>query len=106
MDVMNGTSFALDATQAIDKVGQPWLVVLAKASYRIPDDPAERRPELMPQQRGLLAADLFEGRGRAERAAGGKRLRAAQAAVRRVGDRSRARARWRGRAASSRWASR
>lgn len=61
MDVMNGTRFALDATQAIDKTGAPWLLVLAKASYRIPDDPAERRPELAPQQRGLLASDLFEG---------------------------------------------
>jgi hypothetical protein len=34
MDVMNGTRFALDATQAIDKAGQPSLVVLGPEASR------------------------------------------------------------------------
>jgi hypothetical protein len=61
MELVNGTRFALQATQAIDKTGRPWLVVVAKATYRIPRRPDEPQPPLAPQQRGLLADDLFEG---------------------------------------------
>lgn len=60
MELINGTKFDLNATQALDKHGQPWLVVIAKATYRISEHP-DHRPELAENQRGLLMADVFEG---------------------------------------------
>ncbi|WP_437484895.1 DUF2169 domain-containing protein [Sorangium sp. So ce1014] len=59
MELINGTKLALDAIQALDKHGQPWLVVIAKGTYRIPAP--NNVPELDKTQRGLLTKDVFEG---------------------------------------------
>jgi hypothetical protein len=50
----------MNATESTDKSGRPWLVVVAKATYRIPADPAAL-PELSDRPRGLLYKDVFEG---------------------------------------------
>lgn len=60
MELINGTNFDLRATEALDKDGRPWLVVAAKATYRIPSDPNEV-PQLAEKQRKLLYKDVFEG---------------------------------------------
>lgn len=60
MELINGTKFDLNTTQASDKHGQPWLVVVAKATYAIPEAP-DIRTQLAETQRGLLVKDVFEG---------------------------------------------
>jgi hypothetical protein len=63
MQLINTSACDVQATQALDKEGQPWLVVMAKATYSIPTEPelARRPARLAPLQNPLLAADLFEG---------------------------------------------
>ncbi len=59
MDIVNGTKLDLQATQGLDKEGKPWLIVIAKGTYRFePDDTG--RPQLAPKQNKLMATDLFE----------------------------------------------
>lgn len=63
MEVVNGTQCDVQATQGLDNAGQPWLVVMAKATYRIEDRiegrlAAPARPAR--QQNKLMATDLFE----------------------------------------------
>lgn len=60
MELINGTPFDINALQALDKEGQPWLVVVAKGTYRIPEGP-DTSPQLAEAQRGLLVKDVFEG---------------------------------------------
>lgn len=60
MEVVNSTLCDVQATQALDKAGQPWLVVMAKATYGIDNRPgAPARPSA--QQNKLMATDVFEG---------------------------------------------
>lgn len=59
MELINGTPFALNAMQAMDKTGQPWLIVIAKASYSINSDNG-RGPIIAEKQRGLLISDIFQ----------------------------------------------
>lgn len=60
MELINGTKFDVKAFQALDREGQPWLVFVAKGTYRIPDR-ADSSPQLAEEQRGLLVKDVFEG---------------------------------------------
>jgi hypothetical protein len=59
MELINGTKFDLQATQGLDKAGAPWLIVMAKATYRFGSDESGR-PALADQQNKLIASDLFE----------------------------------------------
>jgi hypothetical protein len=61
MEVINSSACDVQVTQALDKGGQPWLVVIAKATYRIADDAAALPARLAPQQNPLLVSDLFAG---------------------------------------------
>lgn len=64
MQVVNNSLCAVDATQAIDASGKPWLTVIAKGTYVLPDladgdePPSALRPE---RSRGLLLSDEFIG---------------------------------------------
>jgi hypothetical protein len=64
MQVVNNSLCAVDATQAIDAFGKPWLTVIAKGTYVLPDladgvePPFALRPERSP---GLLLSDEFVG---------------------------------------------
>lgn len=59
MELVNGTRCDVQATQSLDKAGQPWLVVMAKATYCIEDrSGAPARPAA--KQHTLLVSDLFE----------------------------------------------
>jgi hypothetical protein len=60
MELINGSGFDLQATQGLDKQGQPWLVALAKATYRFEPDETGR-PQLAEKQNQLMASDTFEG---------------------------------------------
>ncbi|WP_437594318.1 DUF2169 family type VI secretion system accessory protein [Sorangium sp. So ce1000] len=60
MELVNATNLDMNATESLDKSGRPWLVVVAKATYRIPAHPAAA-PELSDRPRGLLYKDVFEG---------------------------------------------
>ncbi|QDQ27518.1 DUF2169 domain-containing protein [Chitinimonas arctica] len=60
MEVINGSRYLLDASQALDGEGRPWLVVMAKASWQI-ETRDDGPPRLAEVQRGFLASDLFEG---------------------------------------------
>ncbi len=60
MELFNGTKLALDATQSLDRDGRPWLVAVAKGTYRIPAD-LSAVPEPAERPRGLLYTDVFEG---------------------------------------------
>jgi hypothetical protein len=63
MHLINNSACDAQATQALDKDGQPWLVVIAKATYSIPAEPelAQRPARLAPLQNPLLTADVFDG---------------------------------------------
>lgn len=64
MQVVNNSLCAVDATQATDKDGKPWLTVVAKGTYVLPDladgvdAPLALRPE---RSAGLLLSDEFIG---------------------------------------------
>lgn len=59
MDLLNGSPYVVETTQAIDKHGKRYMVVIAKATY---DFPIAHRgcPVLATQQVPILAADIFE----------------------------------------------
>jgi hypothetical protein len=59
MELINGTKADLQATQGLDKQGQPWLTVIAKATYRFELDETGR-PALAEKQNKLIASDVFE----------------------------------------------
>jgi hypothetical protein len=59
MELVNGTKHDLQATQGLDKTGQPWLIVIAKATYRFECDDTGR-PVLADKQNKLIASDVFE----------------------------------------------
>lgn len=64
MQVVNNSLCAVDATQATDKQGRPWLVVVAKGTYVLPqlEDGAPAPPALRPERStGLLLSDEFMG---------------------------------------------
>lgn len=60
MEIINGTPFRLEATQATEKSGHAVLVIMCKGSYAFP---AEEGGALLPaaQQMPILASDLFDG---------------------------------------------
>lgn len=60
MEIINGTPFQLEATQATEKSGHTLLVILCKGSYSFP---AAEGGELQPaaRQAPILASDLFDG---------------------------------------------
>jgi hypothetical protein len=60
MDLFNNSPVVLDAHQAMDKVGQRYLVALAKATYAFPADEYSF-PTLAETQTPIFAADVFEG---------------------------------------------
>lgn len=60
MELVNGSRFDMQATQGLDKEARPWLVVMAKATYRI-DVERAGRPVLADEQTKLLVSDVFEG---------------------------------------------
>ena len=62
MHVVNNSLCAVDATQATDKHGKPWLTVIAKGTYVLPEleDGAEAPLALRPVRGGgLLRSDEF-----------------------------------------------
>jgi hypothetical protein len=60
MELINGTQgLQLNATQGLDKEGRPWLVVIAKGTYRIPEMP-DARAQIAEKPRGLLTSDVYE----------------------------------------------
>jgi hypothetical protein len=60
MELVNSTQGDAQLTQAVDRDGQPWLVVMCKATYRIEGD-GLAPPRLAAVQAPLLASDVFEG---------------------------------------------
>jgi hypothetical protein len=60
VELVNGGPFILTATQSLDKDGRPWLVVIAKATYRIPNNP-DAFPTLAEAPREFIIADEFDG---------------------------------------------
>jgi hypothetical protein len=58
MEIVNGSMTTLHAGQGLDTAGRPRLVVVAKATYTLPEGDAEAVPAAV--QRGLLISDLFE----------------------------------------------
>ena len=65
MEVVNTSTCDVQATQAVDKHGRPWLVVIAKASYALPADALQgQRPlRALPKDQAtpLLLSDQFVG---------------------------------------------
>lgn len=64
MQVVNNSLCAVDATQATDKHGKPWLTVVAKGTYVLPElqDGDEAPLALRPERAsGLLLSDEFLG---------------------------------------------
>ena len=60
MDLFNGTKLAMSAAQSLGPGGQPSLVVVAKATYAIPEG-LDRPAQLAERQTGILRTDVFEG---------------------------------------------
>ena len=52
MEVVNTSTCDVQATQAVDKHGRPWLVVIAKASYALPADALQGQRPLRAPVRG------------------------------------------------------
>lgn len=64
MDLVNTTKCDVQATQAVDKTGHAWLVVMAKATYRIDaqGDPEGTGPaRLADTHNRLRSSDVFAG---------------------------------------------
>lgn len=60
MEIINGAKHTVaDATTLTDKAGQQHLVVLIKATYRIPANGRAPRPQIPPQP--LSTEDMFTG---------------------------------------------
>lgn len=60
MEVINGTRYSLLATEAADREGQPHLLVIAKATYRLPQRDGGTLT-LREVAREILLTDVFEG---------------------------------------------
>lgn len=60
MEVINGTPYLLEATQATDKSGRVMLVILAKGTFDFPAVDGEV-PKPAKQQVPVLVSDVFEG---------------------------------------------
>jgi hypothetical protein len=62
MEIVNGTRFLLDGQLSDDKHGKRYLLAVAKATYRFPDDDSgESTARLADMQLPIFASDLFEG---------------------------------------------
>lgn len=60
MNLVNATRLLAGYTMSTDKTGREWLVVVAKGTYQIPDDP-HGEPTLLEAQLPLIMADVFTG---------------------------------------------
>lgn len=65
MEVLNNSNCDVQVTQAVDKTGQPWLVIIAKGGYALPDVAPATHGPLRPLRptaaEPLLLTDLFVG---------------------------------------------
>ena len=60
MNLVNATRLLTEYTLATDRTGREWLVVVAKGTYGIPDDP-DCFPALLDEQVPLAMTDVFTG---------------------------------------------
>jgi hypothetical protein len=60
MELINATGMQAGYTMGLQPDGRELLVVVAKGTFRIPDDP-EREPVLAEEQLPLVHTDVFTG---------------------------------------------